>query len=277
MKTYVVGCGGTGSLLTPVLCMLIGKENVVLIDGDELEPKNLNRQLFDLGQVGQNKAMALAEKYGCDAISKWYSFGLMEHAKTDVLIVCLDNHPGRVSALQSCDYEGCSAIFAANETHSSESYFYRREWKGTPLDPRVRWPEMLTDHSGDPRAAEIGCTGEYQERNRQLVSANFLAGALAIHLYILWQQEVPKLSKETIPMLPYHFRANMTKLESIRICDTINSHDRVLYAVNFYIDVPAPVSGLKWFQNPLAVVRFISTAVVLSFNGIISRRSWTHV
>lgn len=201
-------------MIAPVLCMLIGKENVVIIDGDELESKNLNRQLFDIGQVGQNKAMALAEKYGCDAIPKWYSFGLMEHAKTDKLLVCVDNHPARVAALMACDYEGCSAIFAANETHSSSAWVYFPQWKNTKADPRVMYPEMLTDHSGDPRAAAIGCTGIVQENNRQLVSANYLAGGLAMHLFVLWHQEAPKLSREVIPKLPHLLIANMTRLET---------------------------------------------------------------
>lgn len=216
MKTYLIGAGGTGSMIAPVLCMLVGKENVVIIDGDELESKNLNRQLFDLGQVGQNKAMALAEKYGCDAISKWYSFGLMEHAKTDRLIVAVDNHPARVAALMACDYEGCSAIFAANERTSAEAYAYFPYWKNTNLDPRITDPEMLNDHSGDPRAAAIGCTGEAQERDPQLVTANLMGAALAMHLYTAHFIEARKLSEESLQHLPHKLVQNLSKSESFK-------------------------------------------------------------
>mgnify|MGYP000856154200 CR=1 FL=1 len=63
--------------------------------------------------------------------------------------------------------------------HSAEAYYYRRRWKGTARDPRVYYPEINQDRSGDPRATSIGCTGEVQNQNRQLVSANLMAAALA--------------------------------------------------------------------------------------------------
>ena len=108
----------------------------------------------------------------------------------------------------------CTGIFAANEMHSSETYYYRRTWKGTPRDPRVYYPELKTDRSGDPRAASIGCTGEVQENNRQLVSANLMAAALAEHLFVLWNLKAPRMDKETVMLLPHKFAANLSKLET---------------------------------------------------------------
>jgi hypothetical protein len=101
--------------------------------------------------------------------------------------------------------------------HSAEAYYYRRAWKGTPRDPRFYYPEMNTDRSGDPRAASIGCTGEPQAANRQLVSANLMAAALAEHLYVLWHLKAPRLDKETVAALPHKFAANLTKLETHRV------------------------------------------------------------
>lgn len=216
MNAYVIGAGGIGSWLTPALCMLIGKENVSVIDGDRLEIGNLNRQLFDLGQVGQNKAEALAEMYECLAIPEFYSFGIMPHIDTDVLLVCVDNHPARLSALQACDFEGCSAIIAANETHSAEAYVYLPEWKDTNLDPRRFYPEMLRDHTGDPRLRGMGCTGAAQVETPQLVGANMLAAALAIHLFTVWHIERLKLDAETIPHLPHLLRQHMTRSENFK-------------------------------------------------------------
>lgn len=217
---HIIGGGGVGSWLTPSICLLKGKRNVTVIDGDKLERKNLNRQLFKDDQIGENKAEALAGLYGCEAIGRWYSFGLVEHQRSDWLLVCVDNNAARKSALDACDRYRCRAIFAANETHSAESFYYQPNWRGTRLDPRVYYPTILTDSTNDPRAAAAGCTGEFQEQNPQLVTSNSMAASLAGHLFALWDLKARTFDKEVLPTLPFRFRANMTKLETDR-CGTI--------------------------------------------------------
>lgn len=214
---YIIGAGGVGSWLAPSLCLLHNPSSVVLVDGDVLEAGNLNRQLFGADQVGRNKAEALASKYRCGAIPQFYSMGVLNHDPSDWIMCCVDNNPARNAVIQECDRSGCKAIFAANEVHSSEAYFYDPAWKHTRLDPRVYYPQIVTDHSDDPVARGSGCTGESQANNRQLVSANFSAAALAQNLYVLWAMEAPKLNVETIPSLPYQFRANLSRLEFNRV------------------------------------------------------------
>ena len=211
---YLIGCGGVGSAIVPSFCLLKSPADITLVDGDTLERKNLNRQLFDAGQIGRNKAQALAGKYGCHALPEWFSRGKLRLYRNDWLLCLVDNHRTRLEAIETCDESGCQAVFAANEMHSSEAYYYRRAWQGTPRDPRVYYPELLTDRSGDPRAAAIGCTGEAQETNRQLVSANLMAAALAEHLFVLWHLKAPRMDRETIERLPHKFAANLSKLET---------------------------------------------------------------
>jgi hypothetical protein len=55
-----------------------------------------------------------------------------------------------------------------------------------------------------------------QERNRQLVSANLMAAALAEHLYVLWSMKAPRMDRETVELLPHKFVANLSKLETHR-------------------------------------------------------------
>jgi hypothetical protein len=147
---YVIGCGGVGSAIVPSFCLLKSPQEVTLVDGDTLERKNLDRQMFDAGQVGRNKASALAEKFGCHALPQWFSRGSLRLTRADWLLCLVDNHRTRLEAIESCDEHGCQAVFAANETHSAEAYYYRRVWKGTPRDPRVYYPELLTDRSVIP-------------------------------------------------------------------------------------------------------------------------------
>ena len=216
-RIFIIGVGGVGSWLAPSIALLEGSRNVVLVDGDELEMKNLNRQLFTFSDIGKNKAEALAAKYKCQHIPSFYSVGLVEHVDTDWLLCCVDNNPARNSVLTECDRTGCRAILAANEVHSSEAYYYQPDWRGSNRDPRVYYPEIVTDRRFDPLLAGNGCTGEAQVENRQLVSANFSAAALAQNLYVLWAMEKPKLDSEILPSLPYQFRANLTRLEFNRV------------------------------------------------------------
>lgn len=67
----LVGCGGTGSHIAQALARIAvhaaqgGQEpRLIFIDGDEVEEKNVGRQLFTPHDVGRNKAMALAERFG---------------------------------------------------------------------------------------------------------------------------------------------------------------------------------------------------------------------
>lgn len=217
MKAIVIGVGGGGSILTPILIKLVGAQRVCLIDGDALERRNLDRQLFSEADIGRNKAEALASQHGCEFVGKFYDTALMQHHRTDWLLVCVDNHPARIEALKSCDRDKCSTIICCNETLSSEAYVYRPRWIGTPMDPRIMYPEMLTDRSGDPRGREIGCTGVAQENNRQLVTANMMAASLALHLFVVWAMESRKLDEQTLEYLPHKLVCNMSRLETYTI------------------------------------------------------------
>jgi hypothetical protein len=214
---YIIGCGGVGSFLAPALCMLVGKENVTLIDGDTLEAKNLNRQLFTESEIGSNKAEALARKYGCAFVDNWYSESLMPHDDGDWLFGVVDNHTARRAILASVDRFDCQAILAANEVHSSEAYVYYATWRDTRIDPRVMYPEINSDDTNDPRSATIGCTGEAQSANVQLVTANFMAASLAAHLYVIWGMEAGKLEADTLRHLPHKLVQNLTRNETHKV------------------------------------------------------------
>lgn len=219
---YIIGCGGVGSWLAPALALLTSPGNITLVDMDILEEKNLDRQLFKPEDIGRSKAEALAERYQCHFVHEWFCEGLLEFQEDDWLIVCVDNHRARRAALGECDRFGCRAIFAANETHSAEAYYYDPKYKSTAVDPRIYFPDILTDTSGDPRARGIGCTGEAQKENPQLVTSNSLAASLAGHLFALWHMHAPKVKAKTIPSLPYRLVANRTRLETYLIKDKIN-------------------------------------------------------
>lgn len=223
---YIIGAGGGGSWLTPAMCLLVGKENVTVIDGDALEAKNLNRQLYDESFIGENKAQSMNTKYGCAYMTDYYTFGAIQHQVDDWIFSCADNNPARLAILRACDHFGCSAIIAGNETTSSESYVYLPQWQGTQLDPRTYYPTIGTDSNFDPLRPE-SCTGEYQKQNPQLVSANFSAVALAMNLYVLWGMKSSTITRDILSRMPFKYNANISRLESHHIGDKLQRKPKV--------------------------------------------------
>ena len=105
---YVVGVGGTGSMFARDLPqLLIGtKHQMVLIDGDVVEEKNVRRQSYQMQDVGMNKAIALARKLNsfyainCQAVDKYVTdkelLAEIKNRNTlPVIIGCVDNDSTR--------------------------------------------------------------------------------------------------------------------------------------------------------------------------------------
>lgn len=133
-NAVIVGCGGTGSRLLPMLSQLMsrGKWNdmvptITLIDGDEVEVKNLARQNFITDDVGRNKAECLAERYGgafeiptvsiaqffptnAQSMQRWLQSNVPDSMKRlvadrpAVFFLCVDNMKARYSIIQSILY-----------------------------------------------------------------------------------------------------------------------------------------------------------------------------
>lgn len=211
---YVIGVGGTGSWLVPKLAKLSKK--ITLIDGDTLETKNLDRQLFQTSDIGKNKAVALAAKYGCKAIPEYFHSQMnLRLNPNDLLWCCVDNHTGRREVLDMCDTNACIAIIGANEYTDAEAYYYEPAFRGTKKDPRVFYPAINTDMADDPRRPE-GCTGHIAELNPQLVLANDWASGLMLQLFWFYTQTRPTLPEDTAPHWPVHQRVSAYKFETIK-------------------------------------------------------------
>jgi len=98
----LVGCGGTGSFLAGHIARLltgsvIGETigDILLIDGDSVEPKNVGRQLFSKRDIGKNKAEVLANRYnqafGLDIC--WYPEFLTRDNFSEIIPDSNRNHP----------------------------------------------------------------------------------------------------------------------------------------------------------------------------------------
>ena len=216
MKHHIIGGGGVGSILIQMLVRILGQDEIVVHDGDTLEERNLDRQIFRPDQIGQKKANALRDLYSQQSIGgsftsitsrpEYYYAGCVEHQPDDILWCCVDNNAGRNSVCESADRFGCWAFFGANEYTDAEGYCYMPSWRGTPLDPRVRYPAIMTDQSDDPMRP-AGCTGLAAQASPQLVLANAWAANFMLHLYWHWFRDGPHKAYE-LQHSPVHHRVS---------------------------------------------------------------------
>jgi molybdopterin/thiamine biosynthesis adenylyltransferase len=171
------------------------KNILFLVDGDRVEPGNLDRQYYGKRSIGKFKVEALTRQlvdqgvpagnlqyctaFVCGDREQWPS-GLSDALTlSDAVICAVDNHACRRTLLDFCVSEGKVFISAANELTDSEAFWWHR---GMPADhhPYRRWPELLTDNTNDP--TKPGCVGaEAGEAAGQLAHANFLAAGMAAH------------------------------------------------------------------------------------------------
>lgn len=219
----MIGCGGIGAWVSQALNRLMKKEDTLwLWDGDTVEKKNLDRQLFDTSDIGTNKALALQQYLGMQHDIKvsetYFQLGSVVIEKPNWIFVCADNHAARLAALMYADQENCRVIIGANETTSAEAYVYFPHWKEGPNDPRTYYPELLIDKRHDPLSPP--CTGEILDNNPQLVMANMQAAAYMMWLHHFWAHEAEKLSDEEAPKecFPVRINSSLTKAWVTKLC-----------------------------------------------------------
>lgn len=121
LAIYLVGCGGTGSWLAPAV-VRVGRLmqerfdkhlRICFIDPDAIEEKNVYRQNFCEAEIGENKAVTLAERYGLawgieiSALPKAFTAGLTYTNEVDqltMIIGCVDNTSARAEIAKMVQY-----------------------------------------------------------------------------------------------------------------------------------------------------------------------------
>ncbi|WP_339021414.1 ThiF family adenylyltransferase [Spiroplasma endosymbiont of Atherix ibis] len=117
---FLIGVGVTGGLLVGKLAkFLSNNDNLVLIDGDKVEYKNVMRQPFQIHDVYNYKAESLAKKINsisrfknCYSINKFLNkenslFKIIKSFNNEfnkaIIISCVDNHKTRILIEKSTD------------------------------------------------------------------------------------------------------------------------------------------------------------------------------
>lgn len=207
VNIVLVGVGGTGGHVVPHLARLIyslkSKSEIylTLVDGDEVEPKNLLRQHFIEKDLGKNKAQVMAERYSkAFGINIGYSdafiktpedlknvFRLGGYGKK-ILVMCGDNHTLRQVAHEwfinnqnhndSYGYEEVIYIDSGNEQFDGQVIMGYKRY-GSIITPPIGivYPDILEPEVIKP----VSCADEIEE-NPQNIMANVFASTVVMGL-----------------------------------------------------------------------------------------------
>jgi len=193
-QLIVVGCGGTGSALLYFLSRFLFNLNknvlVTLVDGDTVEAKNVTRQSFVPGDIGENKARVLSNRYlNLLGLQMSYSdkyietsddlWDLIYNNRIPIIVGCLDNTLVRFH-LNECFkklYVG-AYLDAGNAEHHGQVVFGLKYQKNDVLQSvGYYFPELIVPESQE------GYTMSCADLGDQTMSANMLS-AHVLYSYI---------------------------------------------------------------------------------------------
>jgi molybdopterin/thiamine biosynthesis adenylyltransferase len=150
-RVLCIGAGGINSQIAPTLVRK-GIGRITLLDDDIVEPSNLNRQRFYAKDVGENKAIALAQNLQPECIMgteiRAYPLRLEEMLSRpfppcDVVICGVDNNPARVTASWFFRQRRIPVTFAAVSRDADHGYVFVQEKDGPCIG--CMFPDMVTD------------------------------------------------------------------------------------------------------------------------------------
>jgi len=171
-KIAIVGCGGLGGIFSWCLARM-GIGSLLICDSDIIQLSNLSRQYFFEEQIGQNKAISLAEnlKRDCTATTIIEAYPLdFQHVLEDYpiafagagLIACLvdnngtrydvskfglkNNLPVIISAVSRTTRNGY--VFVQDEKGPCFNCIYPRKDSHTSIGTQCRDPAIIYTHMG---------------------------------------------------------------------------------------------------------------------------------
>jgi molybdopterin/thiamine biosynthesis adenylyltransferase len=192
----LIGCGGIGSQLAGPLVRYLASRPapgpvLVLVDGDRFEPSNLTRQACTAGDLGINKAEALARLAGAvglgvQAVPSHVTADNVGYLvrEGDIILLAVDNHAARALLDRHvATLRDATLISGGNdETDGNVQVVRRRD--GWSVDGHLVEIHPEIGEMADREAlAEPGCQVMAAERPQLLVANLMVASAM---LNALW-------------------------------------------------------------------------------------------
>jgi hypothetical protein len=201
---HLVGTGGTGSILLEPLIRLLtyhpnGTTNIILHDKDHFTSSNSTRQLFDPEYLGENKAVALANRYEdiaptLIAYDEYLNYdrlsqNLEDHCvRSALVILTVDRDMVRHNLVKALDDSSCdfACILPGNEFRTASCVIHQR------VNGVCRFPHPfdVVSNYHSPEDTEPGACGEVSVDRPQLICANFASACMTLDVvYSLLEDE----------------------------------------------------------------------------------------
>ena len=204
-RVILIGCGGIGSQLAGPLVRYLASRPVpqpvlVLIDGDAFEASNLSRQACTAGDMGINKAEALARVaravgLGVQVVADHVTTGNVGHLvrEGDIVLLAVDNHAARALLDRHvATLSDATLISGGNDETDGNVQIVRRR-NGWSVDGHlVEIHPEIGEASHREVSMEPGCQVLATERPQLLVTNLAVASAMLSALWaILEHGSVP--------------------------------------------------------------------------------------
>jgi PRTRC genetic system ThiF family protein len=204
LRIALVGCGGTGSHIAQSLARIVahvGERNLqlIFIDGDTVEAKNVGRQLFSPAEVGRSKAKSLAARFNAALGQRITAIGEMATVETlcefrsdvgaNILVGAVDSATGRQAMhdalrnkywhlwLDVGNHEQSGQVVCGTTTERDDiqrALTIPSICRALPA-PSLVYPELLKEQ---PTRQRMDCAAA-QEDNAQSLMVNQMMAAIA--------------------------------------------------------------------------------------------------
>jgi molybdopterin-synthase adenylyltransferase len=167
-RSHVV-CIGAGGLMSNIAPALVRKGigSLTLVDPDEVEITNLNRQRFYVSDIGQNKAIALAKNLRKECTAATLLIGYAISFQTacwrrlnllcNIAICGVDNNCTRVAAARYFRDHGIPVVFAAVSADADHGYVFVQHPGGSCIG--CVFPDIVDDETfpcpGTPAISDV--------------------------------------------------------------------------------------------------------------------------
>ncbi len=193
LNIKVVGIGGVGGLFVDKVSRFLNYQNkfdvsITLIDGDEYQPKNLERQeFFEYGNKSFIKSDELSKKFTSikyDNIQFYVNEGNIEtmiHDK-DIVILSVDNH--RTRKIVSDYVSGLNDIIlisGGNEFYDGNVQLFVKKGNKN-ITPRLTDYHPEIEHPKDKSPEEMSCE-ELSKSEPQLFFANLSVATIMCWMF----------------------------------------------------------------------------------------------
>jgi predicted dinucleotide-binding enzyme len=239
MKIVIVGVGGVGTRLARELPMYVSRAHagseIVLIDGDIFEEKNLDRQDFDAERgIGTNKAAMWADeikkRYPKLAVTYHDQFvttaNVAEMIPEGATVFCaVDNHASRklLSDHVSVMRDG-TLISGGNDYHDGNVQVHVRK-EGEDVTPPITYLHPEIEHPADKNPAEMSCEERAASGSPQLQFANVKVATEMMSTFYAVTTEDPRFSEVYFDLKRGTQRPIMRKRKEVKHGDAEAVHD----------------------------------------------------